>query len=81
MVKLLLPRTDPDAKRMVTQFRDSGIASLSIDGMHYGFVRRVGEEDSSITIVADVTEPEVVAWIRENIDEGGPIEIVPPADN
>lgn len=50
LVKLLLPRTDPDAKRMVTQFRDGGIASLSIDGMHYGFVRRVGPEGGNITI-------------------------------
>lgn len=77
MVKFLLPQTDLDAQRMMVQFKNDGMAPLSTDRMHLGFVRRVGEENGKILIVADVTEPDLVAWIKDNASEGGPIEIVP----
>jgi hypothetical protein len=52
------------------------IASLTTARMHLGLVRRVGEENGTIAI-ADVTEPDLVSWIKESIGEGQPIEIVP----
>ena len=75
LVKLLLPQTDEDARCVVANFKRDGIASLSTDGMHYGFVREVGEEDGKIMIVADATEPELVKWIKENIGDDEPIEM------
>ena len=52
------------------------IPSLTTARTHLGFVRQVGEENGTIA-TADVTEPDLVSWIEENIGEGQPIEIVP----
>jgi hypothetical protein len=75
IVKLLLPLTDRSAQEIVVKFKNDGIASVSADDMHFGFVRRVGEEDGKIAIVADITEPGLVEWIKENVGEGEPIDI------
>jgi hypothetical protein len=56
IVRFLLLRDDPDARRMIAEFKKNGIASLTVDGRHYGFIRQVGEEEGKILIVADVTE-------------------------
>lgn len=52
------------------------IALLTTARMHLGFVHRVGEENGTIAI-ADFIEPDLVCWIKENVGEGQPIEIVP----
>jgi hypothetical protein len=44
--------------------------------MHLGLVRQVSEESGTIAI-ADFIEPDLVCWIKENVGEGQPIEIVP----
>lgn len=49
------------------------IASLTTVRMHLGFVRRVGEENGKIAIVADFTEPDLVSWIEKNFEEGQPM--------
>jgi hypothetical protein len=53
---------------MVAEFKKNGFASLTADGMHYGFIRQVGEERDKVLIIADVTEPELVEseyWQRK----------------
>lgn len=81
LVKFLLPKTDQDALEMVVRFKNEGIASLTVDDMHLGFIRQVGEEDDKLMIIADVTEPELVSWIKENLIEGGAIDVVPSVIN
>ncbi|MDW5563487.1 MAG: hypothetical protein SA339_09700 [Methanomassiliicoccus sp.] len=78
MVKMLLPQNDADARRIVSQFKSDGIASLSTEGMHFGFIRQVGEEKGRIVLVADVTEPDWVAWIKDNAGEGEQFRILSP---
>lgn len=41
---MFLPMTDQDARCVVANFKRDGIASLTADGMHYGFIRELGEE-------------------------------------
>jgi hypothetical protein len=75
ITKFLLPQTDEYARAIISWSKRDGIASVSTNRMHLGSVREVREENGKIAIIADVTDPELVKWIKENIGEGEPIEI------
>ncbi|MDW5563508.1 MAG: hypothetical protein SA339_09810 [Methanomassiliicoccus sp.] len=75
IVKFLLPQSDRGAQDMVAQFNQEGAVPVATDRMHLGSVRQVSRENGKIMIVAEVTEPGIVKWIKDNVGEGEPIEI------
>jgi hypothetical protein len=60
---------------MIAEFKKNGIASLTADGMRYGFIRQVGKERGKVLIIADVTEPELVESTKERIGNEKPMGI------
>ena len=77
MVKFNLPKTDEYTQAIISWSEQDGAASIATDRMHLGSVREIREENGKIIVVAEITEPGLIRWIKENVSESEPIEFEP----